>query len=126
MKIFLQREIREAYAHAAAGGQALHVCESRGLVRDSAPGCFRRSEQFAHLFDQDYTRLIATAKRYGVKVVVPQHCGTHRQHVDLCGRPLKRAVRWAQKVADMERDAAKAKEAELAQVLMPLDLEGGK
>lgn len=65
MKIFLQREIREAYAAAAAGGVALHICDSAGLVPASAPGCFRRSAQFAHMFDQDYNRMPGQGDRKG-------------------------------------------------------------
>lgn len=101
MKIYLQRELREAYAHAAEGGIALHICTSAGLVTAAAPGCFRRSQQFAHLFDQNLDRLLAMAKKFGVRVIRPQHCGTHRQHIDLCGRPLERAIAhvewWEQK-----------------------------
>lgn len=102
MKIFFQREIREAYAYAAAGGMALHLC-SVAFAGPQAPGCFRRGEQFAHLFDQNYDRLIGTAKCFGVKVVVPQHCGTYRQHVDLCGKPLARAINLANKWAEREK-----------------------
>lgn len=105
MKLFLQREIREAYAFAAAGGMALHVCQSRGLVTAAAPRCFQRSEQFAHLFDQNYDRLIGTVKHFGVRVVVPQYCGTYRQHVDLCGAPLERAIKHALKWAEKEKQA---------------------
>lgn len=123
MKIFLQREIREAYAHALAGGVALHVCQSRGLVREGAPGCFQRSEQFAHLFDQNYDRLIGKAKRLGVRVVRPQHCGTYRQHVDLCGKPLERAIEWAHRWAEKEKQAAELRAAHAAQVLLPLNLQ---
>lgn len=115
MKIFLQREIREAYAFAAEGGQALHVCDSRGLVGPDAPQCFKATTQFAHLFDQDYQRLIATARRLGVRVVVPQHCGTNRQHVDLCGKPLTRDIAIAHQVADRERTMRE-------QVLLPMNL----
>lgn len=114
MKIFLQREIREAYAHAAAGGQALHVCNSVGLVTTAAPAVFRRSSRFAHLFDQDYERLMATAKLLGVRVILPQDCGTHRQHVDLCGKPLLRAIDLAEEIQLQEKQA-----------LMPLDLGEG-
>lgn len=122
MKAFLQREIREAYAHAAAGGQALHICDSAGLVTSAAPGCFQRSEQFAHLFDQNYERLIATAKRCGVRVIRPQYCGTHRQHIDLCGGPLNKAIKHANGLLRREKEKAGAGELELAQSLLPLDL----
>lgn len=112
MKVFQQREIREAYAYAAAGGIALHVCSSRGLVSDAAPGCFQRSEQFAHMFDQNYERLIALAKTFGVRVIRPQHCGTYRQHIDLCGKPLEKAIKQANWWAKKQKSKA-------AQALVP-------
>lgn len=92
MKIFLQRELRQAYEYAAGGGQALHVCQSRGFVMSDAPACFRRSAQFAHLFDQDHARLLETARRLGVRDI----------HVDLCGKPLERAIDQAQERQEQE------------------------
>ena len=92
MKIFATMKLREAYAYAAAGAQALHVCDSAKFVTSDAPACFRRSRQFAHLFDQDRARLAATARRLGVRVVLVEYPGTPRQHVDLCGQPLARAI----------------------------------
>lgn len=115
MKIFLEREIRAAYAHAAAGGQAIHVCETRRYVASSAPACFRRSAQFAHFFDQNHERLLETVRRLGVRVVVVEHAGTPRQHVDLCGRPLARAIEEAHRLEAQDKAAA-------AQVLLPLQL----
>lgn len=95
MKIFQQRELREAIAYAAAGGQALHVCSSAQFVTAAAPGCFKRSKQFAHLLDQNAVRLVKTAKRLGVRVVVVERSAEPRQHVDLCGKPLERAITQA-------------------------------
>ncbi len=98
VKIFRQSEVSEAKAHAMNGGQALHL--HRIIVdRSKAPACFvlavDRGEDIAHLFDQDVKRLRETVKKLGVKVVVIEHRGTDRQHVDLCGRPLQRAKTWA-------------------------------
>jgi len=94
MKSFQMREIEEAIAHAASGGQALHL--HRIIVdRDKAPACFVRAvdrgEDIAHLFDQDLNRLIRTVKSLGVRVVVVERRGTPNQHVDLCAGPLRKA-----------------------------------
>ena len=91
---FSQSEVAEAKAHAMQGGQSLHV--HRIIVdRKKAPRCFGaaidRGESIAHLFDQDAERLRKTAKKLGVKVIVVEHEGTPRQHIDLCGSPLKKA-----------------------------------
>lgn len=93
MKVFRFLEIEEAHAHALAGGQALHL---HRIVFRNSPRCFReavaRGEDLAHLFDQDKGRLERTARRLGVRIVVVEHPGTPRQHVDLCGRPLQKAL----------------------------------
>lgn len=91
MKIFFQREIKQAYQYAETGGQALHLC-SVSFAGASAPRVFRTGDQFAHLFDQDLDRLVKTARVLGVRKIVPQHVGTERQHVDLCRGPLERAI----------------------------------
>ena len=98
MKIFQCLEVEEAKHHALDGGQALHL--HRIIVDwDKAPNAFKRAieagEDIAHLFDQDEVRLIATVKHLGVKVVFVEHRGTPRQHVDLCGGPLRKAVAMA-------------------------------
>jgi hypothetical protein len=116
MKIFLQRELKEAYAHAAAGGQALHICDARAFVTESAPACFRRSQKFAHLLDQGCARLVASAKKFGVRVIEVEAAGTHRQHVDLCGKPLLRAINQADRMREAEKRRA-------SEVLRPMDLE---
>lgn len=95
MKRFDCLEVPEAIAHAAAGGQSLHL--HRIIVdRRKAPRCFvqavDRGEQIAHLFDQDEARLRQTARRLGVRVVVVERRGEEGQHVDLCGGPLRKAL----------------------------------
>ena len=94
MKAFKCLEVEEAVQYAADGGQALHL--HRIIVNpDKAPRCFvnavKRGEDIAHLFDQDEARLVATVKRLGVKIVVVERRGTPKQHVDLCGAPLRKA-----------------------------------
>jgi hypothetical protein len=94
VKVFTCLEIDEALAHAAGGGQALHL---HRIIPDrkAASRCFvaavDRGEDIAHLFDLDRGRLVATAKRLGVKVVYVDRDGTDRQHIDLCGGPLRKA-----------------------------------
>jgi hypothetical protein len=95
MKHFTDRQVEEAWAHAEAGGQALHthaiICD-----RAKAPRCFVRAvdrgEKIAHLFDMDEARLVATARRLGVNVVVVERPGRKGMHVDLCGAPLRKAL----------------------------------
>jgi hypothetical protein len=95
MKAFQSRELPEAEAHAANGGQALHLHQII-VDRRKAPRCFvaavERGEDIAHLFDQDEARLRATVRRLGVKVVVVERRGQPGQHVDLCGGPLRKAL----------------------------------
>lgn len=105
MKHFSTMEIKEAYAHAEEGGQALHT---HNIIVDErrAPQCFvraiRRGEWIAHLFDLDSKRLVKTARELGVNVIFIDGEGTSRQHIDLCGSPLKRAlVRCGLKSSDI-------------------------
>lgn len=95
MRHYTVWQVADAEAYAAAGGQALHT--HRIIVdRRRAPRCFVRAvdrgEDIAHLFDQDEARLVATARRLGVRVVVVDRRGLPGQHIDLCGAPLRRAL----------------------------------
>ena len=93
MKAFKLREIREAIAYAAQGEQALHLMdESWAHLRKDTPRCFKGRGQIAHLFDQDKTRLIATARKLGVRVIKVEREGAPGQHIDLCGKPLALAL----------------------------------
>jgi hypothetical protein len=93
MKVFQQREVHEAYAHAANGGQAIHLISgSFADRRRSAPRCFKGRFQIAHLFDQNPDRLVHTAKRLGIRVIKVEYPGGKRQHIDLCASPLERAL----------------------------------
>ncbi len=95
MKSFEQRDLRAALEHAASGGQALHL---HRIIADTrkAPKCFKdavaRGDRIAHLFDLDRNRLIATVRKLGVRIVHVEREGTPKQHVDLCGKPLQRAI----------------------------------
>lgn len=108
MKRFETREIREAIAHAAAGGQALHVCRSAQFVGPNAPKCFQESELFAHLFDQNRRRLIETARELGVRVLKLERGFTPTQHIDLCRGPLEKALKRCDREHAKEAQAALA------------------
>ena len=102
LKIFQEREIPAAYAWSAAGGQALHLMDgSYANMQKRTPRCFKGHKQIAHLFDLDATRLISTAKALGVRVVLVEHTGQRGQHVDLCGKPLARAISMAGKAQQL-------------------------
>ena len=70
--------------------------ERFAYLRKDTPSCFKGRGQIAHLFDMDRGRLISTARRLGVRVIRVEREGTHRQHIDLCGQPLARAVAMAE------------------------------
>lgn len=84
---------REGRELVKAGQQVLHVwtptLEQRRAAR---PLVFRQTKLWAHLVDMDFDRLVKTARGLGVERVVVERKGTHLQHVDLCGGPLKRAI----------------------------------
>lgn len=96
MKImrFGKHENEEAVAHAKSGGVALHVYEPSHELRSrkTTPRAFKRNRLWAHLFDLNKERLMKLAKKLGVRRIYIHHEGTNRQHVDLCGSPLIRAI----------------------------------
>ena len=93
MKSFQQSEIAAAYDYAKSGGQALHLMGGWvASLNSRTPKCFKGRNVIAHLFDQDSQRLISTARKLGVRVILVEHLQTSRQHIDLCGRPLERAL----------------------------------
>lgn len=106
MKIFKTLQVREAIAYAIAGGQALHLHQIIVNI-DTAPRCFinaiARGEHIAHLFDQDKERLVKTVRRAGVRVIHIDKEDTPRQHIDLCGAPLRK-VRAMARAERKKRD----------------------
>jgi hypothetical protein len=95
LRRFHHRLVRQAREWAElAEGLALHVWTPTPAERtaEGVPGCFRRSGLWAHLFDQDGERLRRVARWTGVRVIVVEHAGTPRQHVDLCGAPLRKLL----------------------------------
>lgn len=88
--------LRAAIQEAANGGQGLMVHAPIPVM--SAPECFKRAKLWGKLYDQNAKRLVETAQSLGVNVRVLHHLGTPRQHIDLCGGPLMRAMRQADAV----------------------------
>lgn len=92
MMLFAQREIKSAYAHAADGGQALHVISGTyAYLRNDTPAVFKNRHEIAHLIDNNIVRLMATARRLGVRVIKVERAQRVGQHIDLCGKPLEKA-----------------------------------
>lgn len=90
MKRFEMKQIFEAKEYSKQGGQALHVHNI-----NSGHRLFKRYPVIGHLFDADKTRLIATARRLGVRVIKVEREGEEGQHIDLCGKPFERACHEA-------------------------------
>ena len=67
------------------------VMTAPGPLRGLRLKAVERGEDIAHLFDQDETRLRATARRLGVKIIQVCRPGSPSQHIDLCGQPCRRA-----------------------------------
>lgn len=93
MIVFFPGKMSEAMiAYVAGGGQAIEKWEaSYTLMQKRTPLCFRGKE-FCKLYDADELRLIATARRLGVRVVKVDRRGDKYQHVDLIGGPMLRAL----------------------------------
>ena len=77
-------EIREAEAHAKAGGIAVH--------HTGFP--FRKWRFTAHLFAQDTVALRQAIRKTGADPKWIQYPGTKREHFDLMGGPLQAAMRF--------------------------------
>lgn len=93
MKLFQQRELKGAYAYAEMGGQALHVISGTyAYLRPGTPAVFKKQDQIAHLIDNNVERLMATARRLGVRVIKVERPQRTGQHIDLCRKPLERAI----------------------------------
>lgn len=89
MKLFQgHRQYREALAHVGTGEQSLFLHAWGGPSRIP---CFDGVRIIGKLFDRDRVRLVATARRLGVRVIKVDREGQESQHIDLVGRPLERA-----------------------------------
>lgn len=92
-QVFEQREIREARAHAEAGGIAVHL---HCFLTPTAPQCFKaavkRGESIAHVFGKDAAELERIARAVGVRTIFIDRRGTPSMHVDLCGAPLRKLL----------------------------------
>ena len=97
MKIFKWREQRAAMEYAARGWQALHVFPPSPFMKIPARHpSFKRANKWAHLFDQDYLRLLETSRKLGIASAIVEHFNQPGQHVDLCGKPLAKAMKAAE------------------------------
>lgn len=94
---------RAAKAAVAAGEIVLHVYKPPSRGWPGAPAVFNREalagRPWAHLMAHDRAKLESLARQFGVRRVVVHGQG-ERMHVDLCGKPLERAIAEAAKVAD--------------------------
>jgi hypothetical protein len=95
-RIFTQSQVLAAREHAMHGGQAIHLHRMLGL---NPPQCFARDvragKDIAHVFDQNTARLIATAKKMGVRVILVDRLNSAHQHIDMCGKPLEKLLQLA-------------------------------
>ncbi len=88
------RELREAYAFAAAGGIAVHqMGDITGDVFKNAPSVFHK-KKFAHLFGPNRELLTAAAVELGCKPSWIQKVDDpQRMHFDLVGSILQKALK---------------------------------
>ena len=116
LRLFGSRQVPEAIAYAEkANGQALHVWKPPTNVQGKSvwpggatPMCFQNCKTWGHLIDADADRLVATAERFGVRRVIVGRRGTRSQHIDLCGKPLQRAIMAALRNLPEEEEQQKA------------------
>lgn len=93
MRLFTTKQLRAAIQYAKEGGQALHVHPFTSGHR-----LFARYNEAGHLFDQNFDRLVLTAKRLGIRVIKVERIGTDKQHIDICATPLALAKRLCEVV----------------------------
>jgi hypothetical protein len=104
MKTFIgNRTIRLALTYSLAGGQALHIWYPSD-EKEETPICFTHYHVWAHLFDQNLARLRNLASILGVNQIVVERLGQKGQHIDLCGKPLIKAIDLAEKELDSSLD----------------------
>jgi hypothetical protein len=92
-QVFQALELREAVSHAQAGGIAVHLHK---IVFPHSPKCFKdavkRGEYIAHVFGLDKQELARLGRQMGVRVIYIDKEGTERQHIDMCGAPLRKLL----------------------------------
>lgn len=93
MRVYGAWDVEEAVEYAKTGEIAIHL---HRIIGPTAPGCFKRDIAvglpIAHVFGCDELQLRVIAKRCGVRVVVIDRPGTDRQHIDMCGAPLRKLL----------------------------------
>jgi len=100
MKLFAQNQAKEAIRAAAEGELALHVWT--GADRwPHAPQVFKATPLAGHLLGQSHLDLVRVAMDLGVHLPAIQNGGTRTQHIDLCGAPLRRAIRMCEGTAGL-------------------------
>lgn len=92
MKLYQAQKIKEAILNANRGGQSLHIYKALPNLFPKAPRVFKQASIWGHLFDQNKERLIETAVALGVNRIFIHSENTENQHIDLCGRPLRKAI----------------------------------
>jgi len=100
MKLFQTKQVTAAINYGASGGLVLHMMPP-GFAKafpgapkalTEAPGKPGRPGQFAHLICSDLEKLEKAARRLGVKNIVVHHLHGRGQHIDLFGKPLRKAI----------------------------------
>lgn len=96
MKVFTQMELNEALKFVEEGrakDPQIWCVHLHYIVFPKSPYCFRRDVKeglpIAHIFGADAETLTKLARMNGVRRVVLEREGTKRQHIDMCGAPLK-------------------------------------
>jgi len=89
---YLVMELPKAVVNSLEGNVSLHLMwEPTDFDRERAPLAFKRAKSWGHLLCQDERVLRQLAAQLGVKRVMIHGKGLPKQHVDLCGEPLRRA-----------------------------------
>lgn len=92
-KLFTWRELQEAMQFAYQGGQALYIMPGKFAdKRKDCPEPLQGQPFIAHLFDQQTTRLEATARELGLATILIEKQGERQQHIALSGEPLNKAI----------------------------------
>lgn len=93
MKLFRRNQTREAIRFSKEGGQSLQPFIKTLVFCGGRGDFFKHPQRAARLFDQNTARLITTIRKFGINTIHVHLVGTDKQHVDLTGKPLERAMR---------------------------------